>query len=94
MKTLEQIKTDILASNPSRKYIINNEEFEQTELEFQEAVENRAKMEYEQALAIEALRQERLLKIGAYKKLGLTNEEIIALLGLTEEEAKLLLGGN
>jgi len=94
MKTLQQIKADILASNPSRKYIINDEEFEQTESEFQEAVENRAKMEYQQALAIEALRQERLVKIGAYKKLGLTNEEIKALLGLTDEEAEELLGGN
>lgn len=91
MKTLEQIKADILASNPSRKYIINDEEFEQTESEFQEAVENRAKMEYEQALAIEALRQERLVKIGAYKKLGLTNEEITALLSLNLDEAEDLL---
>ena len=91
MKTLEQIKADILATNPSRKYIINDQEFEQTEAEFQEAVENRAKMEYEQALAIEALRQERLLKIGAYKKLGLTNEEITALLSLNLDEAEDLL---
>lgn len=91
MKTLEQIKADILATNPSRKYIINDEQFEQTEAEFQEAVENRAKMEYEQALAIEALRQERLIKIGAYKKLGLTNEEITALLSLNLDEAEDLL---
>jgi len=87
MKTIQQIKADILASNPSRKYIINDEEFEQTELEFQEAVENRAKMEYEQAVALEALRQERLIKISAYKKLGLTNEEITALLALNSDEA-------
>ena len=91
MKTLEQLKADILATNPSRRYIINDQEFEQTEAEFQEAVENRAKMEYEQALAIEALRQERLLKIGAYKKLGLTNEEITALLSLNLDEAEDLL---
>lgn len=91
MKTLEQIKADILAANPSRKYIINDEEFEQTDKEFQEAVENRAKMEYEQALAIEALRQERLVKIGAYKKLGLTNEEITVLLALNPDEAEDLL---
>ena len=91
MKTLEQIKADILASNPSRKYVINNQEFEQTESEFQEAVENRAKMEYEQSLAIEALHKERLVKIGAYKKLGLTNEEITALLALNSDEAEDLL---
>lgn len=91
MKTLEQIKADILATNPSRKYILNDEEFEQTDAEFQEAVENRAKMEYEQALAIEALRQDCRIKIGAYKKLGLTDEEIIALLSLNPDQAEDLL---
>ena len=91
MKSIEEIKLDILESNPSRKYIINDEEFEQTEAEFQEALENRAKMEYEQALAKEAMRQERLLKIGAFKKLGLTNEEITALLSLKPDEAQDLL---
>jgi hypothetical protein len=91
MKTLQQIKEDILATNPSRKYIFNDEEFEQTEAEFQEAVENRAKMEYEQALATETLRQDRLLKVAAYKKLGLTNEEITALLSLNLDEAQDLL---
>jgi hypothetical protein len=91
MKTIEEIKLEILESNPSRKYIINDEEIEQTETEFQEALENRAKMEYEQALAKEAMRQERLLKIGAYKKLGLTNDEITALLSLKPDEAQDLL---
>jgi hypothetical protein len=91
MKTIEEIKLEILESNPSRKYIINDEEIDQTEAEFQEALENRAKMEYEQALAKEAMRQERLLKIGAYKKLGLTNEEITALLSLKPDEAQDLL---
>ena len=91
MKTIEEIKLEILESNPSRKYIINDEEIEQTETEFQEALENRAKMEYEQALAKKAMRQERLLKIGAYKKLGLTNDEITALLSLKPDEAQDLL---
>jgi hypothetical protein len=91
MKTIEEIKLEILESNPSRKYIINDEEIDQTEAEFQEALENRAKMEYEQALAKEAMRQERLLKIGAYKKLGLTNDEITALLSLKPDEAQDLL---
>jgi len=38
--------------------------------------------------------QLRTAKVSAYKKLGLNNEEIVAILGLTEDEAKLLLGGN
>jgi hypothetical protein len=42
MKTIEQIKTEILASNPSKKYILNGEEFEQTLEEFEIAVHARA----------------------------------------------------
>lgn len=94
MRTLEQIKSDILATNPSRKYIINDEEFEQTDAEFEEAVTNRAKMELAQEQYAEELKQQRLVKISGYRKLGLTDAEITALLGLTEEEATELLGGN
>ena len=94
MRTIEQIKADILASNPSRKYIINDEEFEQTDAEFNEAVEKRAQMEFEQEQYAEEVRQSKLLKISGYRKLGLTDAEIKALLGLTDEEAEELLGGN
>lgn len=94
MRTIEQIKADILAGNPSRKYIINDEEFEQTDAEFEEAVQKRAEMEYEQQVHLEKIRQEKLAKISGYRKLGLTDAEITALLGLTEEEATELLGGN
>ena len=94
MRTIEQIKADILAANPSRKYIINDEEFEQTDAEFEEAVQKRAEMEYEQQVYLEKIRQEKLAKISGYRKLGLTDAEITALLGLTEEEATELLGGN
>ncbi len=94
MRTIEQIKADILAGNPSRKYIINDEEFEQTDAEFEEAVQKRAEMEYEQQVYLENIRQEKLTKILGYRKLSLTDAEITALLGLTEEEATELLGGN
>jgi hypothetical protein len=94
MRTLEQIKTDILASNPSRKYIINGEEFEQTNAEFEEAVEKRAQMEYEQEQHIAALKAIKEAKVSGYQKLGLSDAEIIAIVGLTEDEAQLLLGGN
>jgi len=52
MKTIEQIKADILATNPSHIYEINGEQFEQTDAEFNDAVDKRAEMEYEQLLTI------------------------------------------
>jgi len=80
MKTLNEIKAEILATNPSRTYSINDEEFEQTEAEFQEAVTKRAQMEFEQLQAIEAKKAEYAIKVSAYEKLGLSQEEIDALL--------------
>ena len=80
MKTLEQIKEELLAENPSRIYIVNDEEFEQTDAEFNEAIENKAKMllvQQEYEIAKEAERQ---AKISAYQKMGLTEAEIEALL--------------
>ena len=80
MKTLEQIKEELLTSNPSRIYIVNDEEFEQTNAEFDEAIENKAKMllaQQEYEIAKEAEKQ---AKISAYQKLGLTEAEIEALL--------------
>ena len=80
MKTLEQIKEELLASNPSRIYIVNDEEFEQSDAEFNEAIENKAKMllaQQEYEIAKEAEKQ---AKISAYQKLGLTEAEIEALL--------------
>lgn len=92
MRTIEQIKADILASNPSRKYILNNEEFEQTDAEFQEAVQKRAEMEFEQEQHLAALKAAKEAKVSGYQKLGLSDAEIVAILGLTEDEAEALLG--
>ena len=80
MKTLEEIKAELLATNPSRKYIENDEEFEQTDAEFNQAIEKKAEMilaQEQDASEKEAIRQ---AKISAYQKLGLTEAEIEALL--------------
>lgn len=91
MKTIEEIKTEILASNPSKIYIFNEEEFEQTNDEFNDAVQKRAEMEYVQQIYLEELKNSKLIKISAYRKLNLEDAEIIALMSLTAEEATLLL---
>jgi hypothetical protein len=79
MKTIEQIKTEILASNPSKKYILNGEEFEQTLEEFEIAVQARAEMDfYFQQIEAEAAAK----KAAAEAKLaalGLTAEDLRAL---------------
>jgi hypothetical protein len=79
MKTIEQIKADILATNPSRIYEINGEQFEQTDAEFNDAVDKRAEMEYEQLLTI--------AQIQAAKETAL---EKLAALGLTADDLKVL----
>lgn len=79
MKTIEQIKADILATNPSRIYEINGEQFEQTDAEFNNAVDKRAEMEYEQLLTI--------AQIQAAKETAL---EKLAALGLTADDLKVL----
>jgi len=94
MKTIEEIKADILASNPSRTYTLNNETFEQTEEEFQEAVQKRAEMEYKQQIFFAEEKAKKQAKISGYQKLGMTNEEIIAIVGLSEDEVTEFLGGN
>ena len=94
MKTIEEIKADILASNPSRTYVLNDETFEQTEEEFQEAVQKRAEMEYEQQVFLAEQKAKKQAKVSGYQKLGMTNEEITAILGLTEDEVIEFLGGN
>ena len=87
MKTLEEIKTDILASNPSRIYIVNGEEFEQTDAEFEDAITKRAEYEYSCLIAeTEKAKQE---AEAAAKRQALLDK-----LGITEDEARLLLGGN
>jgi hypothetical protein len=79
------------------KIQINDEVRNATEEEIS-AIEN-AITEAQRLIEIENSKKEmeaqaKILKISAYQKLGLTNQEITAVIGLTEEEARLLLGGN
>jgi hypothetical protein len=90
MKTKQQIKTDILASNPSRNYVVNGETFEQTDSEFEEAIEQRAQMEYEQLVFLAEEKAKKEAKVSGYRKLSLSDAEIIAIVGLTQEELESL----
>jgi len=91
MKTLEEIKAKIIASNPSRKYELNGEIFEQTDDEFAASVKARAEMELAQLKYAEELKSAKEAKVSGYKKLGLSDDEIIAIVGLSDDEAKILL---
>jgi hypothetical protein len=90
MKTVEQIKTDILATNPSRIFTQNGEEIEMSDAEFAKAVQDRAEMEYAQQVHLEEVKQKQLSKVSGYQKLGLDNSEIIAIMGLTADDAQAL----
>ena len=80
MRTLEEIKSELLAQNPSREYRINDEVFEMTNEEFDEAVNNKAQMVFNQ--------NKELIESEAKR------QALLAKLGITEDEARLLLGGN
>ena len=86
MKTIEQIKNDILASNPSRTYFVNGEAFEQTDAEFDEAISNKAKIEYEILVYENEQKQSELER--ANKKASA--EAKLEALGLTAEDLKAL----
>jgi hypothetical protein len=80
MRTLEEIKKELLAENHSRIATINNLEIELSEAEFIESINKKAEMVFVQekeAAEKEAIKQ---AKISAYTKLGLTADEIAALL--------------
>lgn len=84
METLQEIKARIIISNPSRVATINLEEVELSDAEFNDAVEKRAEMEYEQQLKAKEIAD---AKAAAEAKL--------AALGFTSDDLKtLLLGGN
>ena len=88
MRTLQEIKAELLTQNILRKYILNDEEFELTDSEFNKAIEDKAKMILEQeqdAAEKEAIRQ---AKISAYTKLGLTADEIAVLLDDNKSNAQ------
>jgi hypothetical protein len=90
MKTVEQIKTDILATNPSRIFTQNDEKIEMSDAEFAKAVQDRAEMEYAQQVHLEEVKQKQLAKISGYRKLGLEDSEIVAIMALTAEDAQAL----
>ena len=80
MRTLQEIKSELLSQSHSRQYQINDEIYTMTDAEFDEAIDKKAEMilAYEKyAAEKEAIRQ---AKISAYQKLGLTEAEIEALL--------------
>ena len=79
MKTIEQIKADILATNPSRIYEINGEQFEQTDAEFNDAVNKRAQMEYEQLLKIAQIQTAKAIATAKLEALGLDIDDLNAL---------------
>ena len=85
LKTLEEIKAEILADNPSRQYTINDEVFEQTDEEFNQAVAKRAQMIF--------TKQNYDAELAAAKaEADAKRQALLERLGITEEEAKLLLG--
>jgi hypothetical protein len=94
MKTLEEIKSDLIASNPSTIFTFNDEEIQMSQDEIDKAIQDRAEMEYAQQAYLEELKNTKLVKISAYRKLGLEDAEIVAVMGLDKEEAALLIGGN
>jgi hypothetical protein len=79
MKTVEQIKAEILASNPSRKYIINDEEFEQSEPEFQETIQLKAERDFAAQEAIAKIKANKEAAQAKLEALGLTADDLKAL---------------
>lgn len=77
------IKAAIMATNPSRFYIINDQEFEMTDAEFEKSINDRVEMEYEQYLAKIAIEEKAAQK-----------QALLDRLGINESEAKLLFESN
>jgi hypothetical protein len=63
-----------------------------SESEIEKAINDRAQMEYDQQVYREELKNAKLAKIAAYRKLSLEDAEIASVMGLTQEEAASLLG--
>lgn len=85
MKTIEEIKTELLSQEHSRIFTQNGVKIEMTEEEFIEAINQRAevlfaKQNYEAELEAKA--------VEAKAK----REALLERLGINEEEARLLLG--
>lgn len=79
MKTINEIKADILATNPSKIYKINDQEFQQTDVEFEESIQKRAEMEFEQQSIINQMQESKAAAEAKLAALGLTAEDLKAL---------------
>lgn len=79
MKTLEEIKATILAANPEQTYSFNGEEIPLTEAEFQDSINKRAEMEYEQQIKAKEIADAKGLALGKLEALGLDIEDLQAL---------------
>ena len=90
MKTFEQIKNDIIASNPSPIYTFNGEEIQMSKEEIDKAIQDRAEMEYAQQIYLEELKNAKLAKIFAYRKLALEDSEIATVMGMTIDDLRKL----
>jgi hypothetical protein len=86
MKTLEEIKSDLIASNPSTIYTFNDQEIQMSQDEIDKAIQDRAEMEYAQQVHLEELKNAKLAKISAYRKLGLEDAEIASVMGFTIDD--------
>ena len=79
METIQEIRAKIIASNPSRVSTINLEEVELSDAEFNDAVEKRAKMEYEQQLKAKEIADAKAAAEAKLAALGLTADDLKAL---------------
>ena len=79
METKEQIKARIVASNPSRMAIINSEEVQLSDVEFNDSLEKRAQMEYEQQLKAKEISDAKAAAETKLAALGLTADDLRAL---------------
>ena len=88
MRTVEEIKNELLAESHSRIAIINDVEIELSEAEFIESINKKAEMVFVQEKEAAEKEAIRLAKISAYQKLGLTEAEIEVLVPTPKLESE------
>ena len=79
MKTIEEIKAEIVATNPSRISKINDEEIELNDADYADTITKRAEMEYEQQVKAKEATDARTAAEAKFAALGLTVEDLKAL---------------
>jgi len=83
MTTKAQYMTQARAANPQPQYrTVNGEQIELTDDEYEASIEAWAEMRVEQDAAEAQAQAALATKRSAYKKLGLTDQEIDALIGV------------